>query len=124
MSRHPLPPPKIVTPAVPRKKAKAPPPRTTVPPTPRKWSDRVNDLRSAGEYHLQVSSSTKKSWAEDLVKKLKKQGIEARMKVVTVKGKKRFRIRVGPFADTSAANKAKAIFKKEMNIDGMVVSGD
>ena len=84
----------------------------------------IAGLKRPGNYYVQVSSTTNRVWADDLVRKLKKKGISATSTSVTLRGKKWYRIRIGTFADKGSARKAGAVFKEKMKLDSMVVTGD
>jgi DedD protein len=108
------------SPAKVKEPAKPPP----APKSPREPSQVIESLKGPGNYYVQVSSTTKRVWADDLVRKLKKKGISSTSTSVTLKGKKWYRIRIGTFADKGSARKAGAVLKEKMKLDGMVVTGD
>ncbi len=54
---------------------------------------------------LQVASFSQSANAKKLVKKLKKQGLKAYRRSISVKGKKLYRVFVGPFVDKAQATK-------------------
>jgi len=119
------PPPKPVPPpprpvAEPAPAPRAAPPVKTAGTSP---ADRVNALKGSGPYYVQVSSTTKREWANDLVARLKKKGIKAVSTPVTLKGKQWYRVRVGSFPDRDSAGQARNILKQKMKLDGMVVRG-
>lgn len=116
-SPPPAPPPSVAEVKEPVK----PPP---APKSPREPSQVIESLKGPGNYYVQVSSTTKRAWADDLVRKLKKKGISSTSTSVTLKGKKWYRIRIGTFADKGSARKAGAVLKEKMKLDGMVVTGD
>jgi DedD protein len=108
------------SPAKVKEPAKPPP----APKSPRDPSQVIESLKGPGNYYVQVSSTTKRAWADDLVRKLKKKGISSTSTSVTLKGKKWYRIRIGTFADKGSARKAGAVLKEKMKLDTMVVTGD
>jgi septal ring-binding cell division protein DamX len=113
---RPAPPP----PAAKVKQPDKPPP---VPSPPRELSQVIARLMGPGNYYVQVSSTTNRVWADDLVGKLKKKGIESTSTSVVLKGKKWYRIRIGTFADKGSARKAGALLKEKLKLDSMVVTG-
>jgi len=127
----PAPPPKVKTavarkPEPPPKKAETaeePPPKPRQKTAAQNPGAEVMSLRGPGQYYVQVASTTKQAWAGDLVRRLKKRGVEARSTTVTLKGKRWYRIRVGTFPDRDAARQAMKVLKG-MGQDGMVVRGD
>jgi len=104
--------------AAPAKTAKETP--TPPPPPP----PTVQSLAGAGRYYVQVSSTTNRQWADDLVKRLGKKNVSPKSVPVTLQGKQWYRIKVGSFPDRNSAQKAREILKREMKLDGMVVTGD
>jgi DedD protein len=108
------------SPAKVKEPAKPPP----APKSSREPSQVIESLKGPGNYYVQVSSTTKRAWADDLVRKLKKKGISSTSTSVTLKGKKWYRIRIGTFADKGSARKAGAVLKEKMKLDTMVVTGD
>ena len=114
---RPDPPPPVAEARVPDKRLPAQSP-------PQDPSRVIKSLMAPGNYYVQVSSTTNSAWADDLVRKLKKKGIESTSTSVTLKGKKWYRIRIGTFADKGSARKAGAVLKEKMKLDSMVVTGD
>jgi septal ring-binding cell division protein DamX len=133
---------KPVPPTLPKEtpaKVKAPPRPAPAPPavevkppvkpppsrdSSREPSQVIASLKRPGNYYVQVSSTTNRAWADDLVRKLEKKGISSASTSVILKGKKWYRIRIGTFADKESARKAGAILKEKMKLDSMVVTGD
>lgn len=114
---RPASPPPVAEARVPRKPAPAQRP-------PREPSRVIESLMGPGNYYVQVSSTTNRVWADDLVRRLKKKGINSTSTSVIIKGKKWYRIRIGTFADKGSARKAGAVLKEKMKLDIMVVTGD
>lgn len=117
VARKPEPPPKKVESA--EKPAPEPRQKTAV----KNPGAEVMALRGPGPYYVQVASTTKQDWAGDLVRRLRKRGVEAGSTTVTLKGTRWYRIRVGTFPDRDAARQALKVLKG-MGQDGMVVRSD
>jgi cell division protein FtsN len=114
--KPPPPPPPVVAPAA------KPEPEAKVPPrAPASPAEQIAALRGSGTYHVQVSSTTNREWANDLVARLKKKGISAVSTPVTLKGKQWYRIRIGTFPDRDSAVRARKVLKEKMKLDGMIV---
>ncbi len=96
------------------------PPKTAAASPPQQ----VKSLMGSGRHYVQVSSTTNRQWANDLVRKLGTKGIPTDSVPVTIKGKQWYRIRVGSFPDRASAQKAQGILKQSMGLDGMVVTVD
>jgi DedD protein len=90
----------------------------------REPSQVIESLMGPGKYYVQVSSTTNRASADDLVKKLKQKGLNSTSTSVVIKGKKWYRIRIGTFADKGSARKAGVVLKEKMKLDSMVVIGD
>jgi cell division septation protein DedD len=124
VKKAPLPAEKPAAPkAAPPKKPPPPPKKVASPPSKPAAGDpgaRVMRLTGKGDFAVQVASTTNSSWANELVRRLKKKGVTARASAVTLKGKLWYRIRVGSFSSRENASKALKILK-EMGHDGMVV---
>ena len=112
--------------------AKPPPPKKPEPepkpkPKPKKAEkspgERVMAMTGSGQHYVQVASTTNRGWADDLVKRLAKKGLEAESTTVMLKGKSWYRVRIGSFPDQATAQKALGILKG-IGQDGMVVRGD
>jgi DedD protein len=71
---------------------------------------------------VQVGTFSNNENADRLRDKLKGQGFAVSAENVTVNGGKAVRLRVGPFRDKSAANKAQTQLQKELNIQGIVLA--
>jgi septal ring-binding cell division protein DamX len=126
VKKAPLPVKKPVAPKAEPAKKSPPPPKKAAPPPSKAAGDpgaRVMSLTGKGDFAVQVASTTNSSWANELVRRLKKNGVTASASAVTLKGKLWYRIRVASFSSRESANKALKILK-EMGHDGMVVGLD
>jgi cell division septation protein DedD len=126
VKKAPLPAEKPPAPKAAAPKKPPPPPKKAAPPPKPAAGDpgaRITSLTGKGDFAVQVASTTNSSWANELVRRLKKKGVTASASAVTLKGKLWYRIRVGSFSSRESANKALKILK-EMGHDGMVVGLD
>jgi DedD protein len=71
------------------------------------------DPPAAGKYLIQVAAYSKEEQAQEWVKKLKAAGFQAYTEKVTTNAGARIRVRVGPYAQQSDADKALALIKAQ-----------
>lgn len=76
--------------------ASGPPPANPIASPPKKGL-------ASGKWAVQVGSFASPATANGLAQRLEKQGYDAFVRSVNVKGKQLYRVRVGPMADRSAA---------------------
>jgi DedD protein len=71
------------------------------------------DTPASGKYLIQVAAYSKEEQAQEWVKKLKAAGFQAYTEKVTTSAGVRVRVRVGPYAQQSDADKALALIKAQ-----------
>lgn len=78
------------------------------------------DLTGSGGFTLQIASTDSRAYADQLVQEFKDRGYEPYISELSIDGVTRYRVRVGQYANSTEAERAKVLFAEEYGIDGWV----
>lgn len=126
-------PPEVASGATTRDEASAQPKTAAPPPTPARQAETTSTppvtkppatTAPAGAFMVQVAAYSDRARADALVGRLRQKGYAAQIATVPSNGQTLYKVRVGGFADRSAADAAKVRLANEEKLQAWVVTAD